>query len=79
MTDTQLKALIGCILIYKIEETVITNVDDSFVYYITEGESKYVDKAYFVNIILPYLKVYLTEEQNSLVSIKQYLEHYDIK
>lgn len=81
MTETQLIALIGCTLKYKLlSEYIITNVtDDSVTYIENNSNSHTVNSDYFICEFLPRLKIYLTEEEDSLTSIDYYLKHYDLK
>lgn len=76
MTDTQLKALIGCTLRYKLSEFYIIQVTDTHVHFCA---NRIVTIEFFKEHYLPYIKVYMTEEEDSLVPIQLYLEHYDIK
>lgn len=87
MTKTQLEALVGCILKYKLKEIIILEtLEDTLVIKETAGtaelrsvQDKIITKHSFITLILPKFKIYLTEDENSLVSIEQYLEHYDLK
>ncbi len=76
MTDTQLKALIGCTLRYKLSEFYITQVTDTHVHFCA---NRIITTEFFKEHYLPYIKVYMTEDEGSLVPIQLYLEHYDIK
>lgn len=75
MNENQLKALIGCVLKYKAYEVYIKDVKNGYVIL----NSDTIPIEHFVLDFLPRWKIYLTEDEESLVPIKQYLEHYDIK
>lgn len=80
MTKTQLEALIGCILLYKNNEIVIQEVTNTFILF-RENPSKFfsMDFKELNYEFLFELKIYLTEDDDSLVPIAHYLEHYEIK
>lgn len=75
MNTNQLKALVGCILKYKAYEVYIKEVqEDQLVL-----NSDTIPIEHFMLDFVPYWKIYLTEDENSLVTIEQYLKHYEIK
>lgn len=76
MKISQLKALIGCILIAENKEFIIKEIKDDIVIF---NNNMYVEIDAFISNFLPILKIYLTEDDDSLVPITQYLEHYDLK
>ncbi len=79
MTGSQLKHLIGCILVYKLSEITILSIEENAIFFIDEdGNYKSLGINYFIIEYIPKLKIYLTEEENSLVSIKHYLKHFDL-
>lgn len=76
MKISQLKALIGCILIAENKEFIIKEIKDGIVIF---NNNVYVEINAFIVDFLPLLKIYLTEDDDSLVPIAHYLEHYDLK
>lgn len=76
MTDTQLKSLIGCILRFKLNEFYITQVTDTHVHFC---DNQIITIEEFKEHYLQSVKIYMTEDEDSLVSLQVYLEHYDIK
>lgn len=80
MTETQLRSLIGCILKFKVSEIIITDVSGYSVSYKNEINTVItMTISDFIKNYLPKLKIYINEDDESLVPIMQYLEHYDIK
>lgn len=80
MTETQLRSLIGCILKFKVSEIIITDVHEYSVSYKNEINTVItMTISDFIKNYLPKLKIYINEDDESLVPIMQYLEHYDIK
>ena len=75
MNETQLKALVGCILKYKAYEAYIKDIKNGYV--VLNIDTVLIET--FILDFLPNWKIYLTEDEESLVPIEQYLKHYDIK
>lgn len=77
MTETQLKALVGCVLKFKSYDFVILEVKSNAVIY--NPNKTEIELDVFISSYIPKMKIYLTEDEESLVPIEQYLKHYDIK
>lgn len=76
MTNTQLKALIGCTLKYKSYEAYIIDIVDNTIYL---NQNQKISIEDFIQDFYPNWKLYLTECDSSLVSIENYLYYYGIK
>lgn len=80
MTLTQLRSLIGCILKFKSFEYIIYEVNDKTLkYQVQNSELREIEINDFIENYIPKLKIYITEEEKSLVSINTYIIHYDLK
>lgn len=76
MTMYQLQALIGCTLKYKALEIYIKSIDfeNNIIYF--SDEPRKIE--FFLNSMFNRFKIYLTEEEDSLVNISYFLDYYNI-
>ena len=77
---THIHSVVGSIPIiatnYYQGKLCITQVTDTHVHFCA---NRIITTEFFKEHYLPYIKVYMTEDEDSLVPIQLYLEHYDIK
>lgn len=77
MTEQDLKSLIGCVLVYKIHEIIIiSNVINNNITLLLDNTTLQLNVLDFIEQYIPKLKIYLTEDESSLVTIDSYLQYY---
>lgn len=70
----KLKNILGCILKYKLLEVIIIDIKDNNIVYLDNLKNKYtVSIDYFQEHMLPKLKIYATEDDDSLILLSIYL------
>lgn len=79
MTDLQLRSLIGCILKFKLSDIIIINVTEDSVTFLNEVNYEItLTKEEFIYCYIPKLKIYLDQDDDSLVSIDDFIKYHKI-